>query len=494
MEKYDLIVIGSGPAGYAAAMRAFDFNKHVCIIEAGHLGGAGIINGALTSKNLWELSNLYSIAGMTDKGYRASGLSLDFGTVKKIVINTAKTKQYQILSQIETFSKERTVKRSLTLKYGQAKFIDNKTVEIREKDTGYKISAENFIIATGSKPKKYPDIAIDQKKIFNSDGLMNLTSFPENMIIIGSGIIGCEFATIFSNFRQTQIHLLDRYHKVIPFEDDDVSSFISNNLEENGVIIHHTANLRTIRESNDHLEAILDYSDGHSKVIEVDSALISIGREPNFEGLCLENVGINPDKNGYLEIDEYCMVKNSNNITNIYAAGDVTEHPKLYNVAEYQGRFAAEGIYKNIAYPANYSSMSTLMFFKPLLAAVGMNEKELQEKKIPYKTAWYSMALVNRAMAKQDTNGFVKIIVSNDSQNTILGMRAGGPHASALIVTIAHLINQKKSLEEAVRVIHPHPSVTEGIKECFRVLLSVSIYKPEAFPGHIRINTWEPEE
>jgi len=334
---------------------------------------------------------------------------------------------------------------------------------------------------------------VDQRKIFNSDGILNLKQFPERLMIIGSGIVGCEFATIFSNFRQTEVHLLDRSHRVIPFEDDDVSDFVSRNLERNGVIIHHKASLRTIRPDEDNLQVVLDYEDGHTDVIEVDAVLISIGRVPNLDDLGLENVGLSTTQRGFLDINDFCVIDSNPNRSHIFAVGDVTGHAQLYSVAELQGRFAAKSIFRKLDFPILYDNMSTLMFFKPEVAAVGLNEKQLQARKVPYQTVYYSSELVNRTIAMRSTEGFVKVITGVDEDTKILGMRAAGPQASAFIVSIAHLINQGNSLRDVLKVSHPHPSVTEGIQECLRVFNRNSIFKPEAFPELIRVHHWTPE-
>ncbi len=489
---FDLIVIGSGPAGYTAAIRALDFSKKVCIVEANDLGGAGVMNGVLTSKTMWELSHDYSVAASVDRGFRASGLIVDYQKVRKSIIKAAKTKQLQMLSQIETYSVPKSDNGSINLKFGHAHFISANEIEITKEGEKEIISADDFVIATGSRPRDYPGIEVDQERIINSDGILNLKEFPEQMIIIGSGIIGTEFATIFSNFKQTEVHLLDRAHRVIPFEDKDVSDFVSNNLEKNGVIIHHTANLRNLKKHDEHLEVVLDYKDGHSRVIEVDIALISIGRVPNTEDLGLENIGVQVNDKGFLDIEANCLLKGRGKKSNIYAAGDVTGYAQLVNVAELQGRYSAKTIVKKTRYPLDYSNMSTLMFFKPEVAAVGMNEKSLQAKGIAYKAAYYSNELVSRAIAMRNTNGFVKIIISADGNEKILGMRAAGPQASAFIVSIAHLINQGDSLNEVMRIVHPHPSITEGIQECLRILKGKSIFKPESFPDLIKVWEWKP--
>jgi dihydrolipoamide dehydrogenase len=491
IEKYDLVILGSGPAGFAAAMRAIDFKKNVCLIEAKHLGGAGIMNGALTSKAMWELSRDYSIASSVKRGYRASGLSVDYKQVQKTIIQAAKQKQLQMLSQIETYAEASSECGSIKLKYGWGKFVDSHTVEITNEKGKEFVKGDNFIIATGSRPRQMPDVQIDQERIIDSEGVMKLKEFPERMVIIGSGIIGCEFATIFSNYCQTEVHLLDRQHKVIPYEDNDLSSFVSQNLEQNGVTIHHTANLRTIRKHEDYLEVVLDYDDGHSKVLEVDVALVAIGRIPNLDNIGLENVNISPTDRGYLNINEVCATDDFT-ACNIFAAGDVSGHAQLYSVGELQGRYIVEALYGNLEYPLDYSNMSTLMFFKPEVAAVGMNEKTCKKKKIPYKVATYSNTLVNRAVAMRAVDGFVKIIVSDDGKDRILGMRAAGPQASSLITSIAYQIKQKGTLKDIRQNIHPHPSISEGVQECLRVFEEKSIYKPKAFPDLIKLKSWKP--
>lgn len=491
LNYFDLVVIGSGPGGFAAASRALDYGLNVALIEKQHLGGAGIINGVLTSKTMYELSMDYSVAARIDRGYRASALSVDYGKVRKTVLEAAREKQYQMRSQIETFFNQ-DGSGNIQLISGHARFVDESTIEVKDKNKQHLIKGKYFIIATGSRPREYPNLKTDGKRIITSDNILSLNEFPERLLIIGSGIIGCEFATIFSNFKQTQVHLLDRANRVLPYEDDDLSRFVARNLENNGVKIHHTAQLRCIRKHPQHLEVVLDYDAGHSKVIEVDVALVAIGREPNTHDLRLENIGITPDERGYLSTSETGKVINSKGLSNIYAVGDISGHANLYSVAQVEGRLAVDDIMGKICYKPDYANMSTLMFFKPEVAAVGANEKTLQKEGIGYKAVFYSNELVDRAIAMRNTNGFVKILVSNDEKQRILGMRAAGPQASAFIVAIAHLINQGNSVSEVLKTFYPHPSITEGIQESMRALVSRSIFKPKAFPDNIIVKEWNP--
>jgi dihydrolipoamide dehydrogenase len=471
-------------------MRALDFGKHVCIVECGEVGGTGVMWGALASKTMWELSKDYAIAAKTDRGYKAQGLSVDYRSVRATVIQAAREKQQQMHSQIESYSPECWQgPGSLTLKRGWGRFVSKNEVEIQTPDCRFeRVSARYFLLATGSKPREFPLIQADQQRIFDSDGILNLQQFPGRLVIIGAGIIGCEYATIFSNFGQTQVCLIDHADRVIPYEDEDLSDFVNDNLVRNGVRVIHSAQLKDIVREPDHLKAILNFKDGHSEVIEADAALISIGRSVEISNLGLEAVGIHWAGPGILKPDANCRVAE-----NVYAAGDVTQHPALVNIAEMEARYAVKHMFNHVKWPLNYDNMSTVMFFYPAVAAVGLNERGCRRRKIPFRVAWYSNALCNRAIAMRSVTGFVKILVSDDENQRILGMRAAGPEVSSTIMSIAHFMDQGKGVIDVLKSVYPHPTITEAIQECLRMFLCKSIYKPHAFPGLLKLRKWHPD-
>jgi dihydrolipoamide dehydrogenase len=489
-DVFDLCVLGCGPAGFAGAMRALDFGKHVCIVEGAEIGGAGIMRGAMASKTMWELAKDYAIANKQDRGYRASGMSVDYAAVRRTVVQACKEKQQQMLSQIESFSPGRwNGPGSLTLKKGWGKLLAKEEVEICFPDGRREVVKSRFVlIATGSKPRNLPNVEVDQQRIFNSDGILNLKKFPERLVIVGAGIIGCEYATIFANFKQSLVTLVDHSARVIPFEDDDVSDFVSANLVANGVRIIHSAKLRDVIHKPDHLEILLDFKEGRSEILEADAVLISIGRSLDQSAAGLEDLGIDMKNSCLIRTDEKCCINN-----NIYAAGDITHHPSLVNLAEMEGRYAVKHMFGKNHWPLNYDNMSKVMFFYPAVATVGLNERACRNKNIPYRVAYYSNVLCNRAIAMRATNGFVKIIVTDDEQQRILGMRAAGPEVSSTIMSIAHFMDQGKGILDVLKSVYPHPTITEGIEECVRMLLNKSIFKPHAFPDFMRVLRWHPD-
>jgi len=246
--------------------------------------------------------------------------------------------------------------------------------------------------------------------------------------------------------------------------------------------------LRDIRHHPDHLELVLDRKTGGSRVLRADAVLVAVGRAPQLTDLGLEAAGIAADDRGFLRVDADGRVGGR-----IFACGDVTAHPALVNLAEMESRHAVAAMFGAPRHPLSYRNMSTVMFFKPSLAAVGLNEKACRKKGIPYRVAYFSNALLPRAIAMRATNGFVKILVTDDPARKIIGMRAAGPQASSTIMSVAMLIDQDKGLADVLKTIHPHPTMSEAIQECLRLLSGDSIYKPEAFPDLLRIRAWRPE-
>lgn len=484
----DLCVLGCGPGGFSAAVRGLDLGKHVCVVEKDEIGGAGVMWGALASKTMWELSRDYAIAAKVDRGYRASSLGVDFPSLRQAVLKAVKEKQYQMFSQIETYSPQRWKGGgSLTLLSGKAGFCDKNTIMVTHTDnTTTRISAGNILIATGSKPRRLSHIHVDQERVLDSDGILNLKTFPERLVIVGAGVIGCEYATIFSSFGQTQVFLVDHKDRVLPYEDTDVIDFVSKSLQENGVEIIHSAKLREIRTLARDLRVILDFDDGHTRVLEADTVFLSVGRVPNLEELDLENAGIRAQKQGYIKTDDDCRVTQG-----IYAAGDVTHYPALVNMAQMEARHAVEHMFGMEPGPMNYDNMSFIMFFHPEVAAVGLSEKDCMRKKIPFRAATCSIRLITRAIAMRSLNGFVKII-TDENTDRILGMRAAGPHVSSMIVSIAHFMDHNLGVKDVLKSLYPHPTVSEGIQECLRLLAGESLYKPHAFPGLLNLKEWRP--
>jgi dihydrolipoamide dehydrogenase len=479
MNKYDVCIIGGGPAGYAAAMRAVDFDKKVLLVEKRNIGGAGIYNGALSSKTFWEISRgIYSTRKKLSK-YSPGDKKIDF----KDIVNDVRDAIFLRKIQLEThlLLLQRKKRDKFDYKKGTAALLNKNEVLIKMENEEEIIYADNIIIATGSRPRKLPHIPIDEKTIVTSDGIEAFTEFPESMVILGAGVIGCEWATIFSNFGQTKVNIIDKAERILPFEDKDISLTIETSLEENGVTIHRNSSLVRMDIIDGKVEYELSYKDGSKRIFKVDKALVSVGRIPNIENLGLEKLGIKLNPNTTIFDTD-----TQTNVPNIYAVGDVSADVALANVAELEGRHAIEKIFYRKSKALSYNNISTIMFLNPETAGVGINEQEAQKKRLCYKVVSMDYSLIPRAIAMRSTHGFFKMLVTNDEEMKILGMRAVGEHASSAIQAVALLISMDKGIEELAEVIHPHPSIIEGIQECVRMLKGTSVLKPEIFKDTLR--------
>lgn len=478
---YDLCVIGGGPAGYAAAMRAIDFGKKVLLIEQDKVGGAGLYNGALSSKTMWEFSEKYA----TIRNRVGSRFDITYNDVKDHIKGAVFDRKFQLTCHLKLLKTE-SRKRLFYYQKGYARFVSDKAVEITKPSGPKYITADNFLIATGSRPRRLPNIEVDEKHILTSDGIEHLKDFPKSIVIVGAGIVGCEYATIFSNFGKTKVYLIDRAPRILPFEDEDVSNLISANFAKKGVIIHRSARLEKMKVVGGQVEYEVSYADGTRESVRVEKALLSIGRVPNIEDIGLETAGVKVTPNGYIETDD-----TRTSVPHIYAAGDITGHIALVNVAEREGRHAVVRMFGPYVKPLVYKNISTIMFLDPEVAAVGLSEKEATEQGISYKVAKIDFSCIPRAIAMRKTTGFFKLLVSNDKEMKILGMRAVGEHASSAIQAVALLIFMNKGIDELGNMMHPHPSIIEGIQECARMLLGKPIYKSSIFKDKLKCYSCE---
>ena len=486
MPDFDVCVLGGGPSGYAAAMRLWDFGKRVCLVERARLGGAGVFDGALSSKTLWELSRDYRNAARRDRGFVAEQLEVHFEAVAEAVEQATATKSEQMARQLHELSVPRNgMAGSITLLQGTGRFIEPHTVQVEGTVPGQsrRVSAEHFIIATGSRPRELDTVPVDGTTILTSDHIGTLKRFPRSLVILGAGVVGCEFATVFANFGQTKVYLIDRAERILPFEDADIARLCSTNLEAKGVTIHHRASLVSMQRVGDEVEYTIEHHTGGRETIRVEKALVAVGRVPNTERLGIDQVGVKQGERGHILVQD-----TQTSVPHIHAVGDVTLDQALVSVGEIEGRHAAEKICGQADGPLSYGNLSTIMFLDPEVAAIGLNEQDAQARRIPYKVAVYNYSLVNRAIAMRATDGFVKLLVTDDDDMRILGMRALGVHASTTLEAVSFMIQYDRSARELAELLHPHPAVTEGLQDCVRMLVGSSIYKPFVFRSELRLS------
>ena len=483
MKHYDLCVIGAGPAGFAAAMRGLDLGKRVLLIEKKQLGGAGLSNGALSSKTFWEIAQSYAAAVQMAKSCNLKMPAIPFEEVKRQVGAAVEHARGQLEGIIEAVN-DAGGTGHLDLVYGQATLSDTHHVAVKGPDSETYFQADHIILATGSIPRHLPGIKIDEEFILSSDGIETLKDYPKKMVVLGAGVIGCEYATIFALLGQTEVFLIDKAERILSCEDEDIVNVVERKLEAHGVTIHRNSCLESMAVENGQVKYVLRYKDGKTESYLVDQALVAVGRVPNTVDLGLRNAGVEVNERHHiLDADKDTLT----NCDSISAVGDLTADIALVNVAELEGRYAVERLYGVAQRPLCYENVSTIMFLHPEVAGVGLNETEARQKGIAYRAVSMEYDAIPRAIAMNAKDGFIKLLIDPE-KGTILGMRALGEHASSTIQAVSLMIHNGIPITALADLIHPHPSITEGVQECARALMGEHIRKGNA----VRVWDWKP--
>ncbi len=489
MEPYDICVIGGGPAGYAAAMRALDHGKRTVLVERDRVGGTGIYQGALMSKTLWEVAQRVSTTNelMRERGREPFRLGWD--EVVRTMNEAVFERKYILACHMQLLSAPGSNMPTMFRHVrGNARFTSAHQLQVQHGEQTTMIEADRFIVATGSRPRTVPGITVDEHTILTSDGIFNLTSQPRSIVIVGAGVIGCEFASIFANLSGTRVHLIDRAERILPFEDEDISELVARNLERKGVVIHHSARLDRMEIVNGMVAYHLLHADGSRESVQVDKALLSVGRMPEHAALEWANTGVHMDAGCVMPI----LDGTRTSLPHIHVVGDATGSNMLVNLGEVQARHVVSGFWGGDDQPLRTDNASTIMFLDPEVASVGLNEQACREKGIAYRVARIDYSCLARAIAMRRTKGFFKLLVTDDDEMHVLGMRAVGEHASSAIQAVALMMRLGTPVRELACLIHPHPSITEGVQECARMLLGTSIFKPAVFGDRMRCYAWRP--
>lgn len=479
MAPFDLCVLGAGPAGFAAAMRASDLGRSVLLVEADRVGGAGIHHGALSSKTLWELAKDYATACRSDRGYRAERVSVSYPEVVAAVTGAVDERRERLEHQLAALYAPEPSPGRVTRLAGRGRIAGPHRIVIDGPDGVREAEAGFVLVATGSAPRVLPGVEVDGRRVLTSDHLEGLHDFPERLVVLGAGVVGCEYATIFARFQRTAVHLLDREARILPFEDPDVSAVVSDGLRGLGATLHHQTRLVRAEPVERGVRCHLE-GPGGPEVVEASHLLLSIGRVPRTAGLGLAEVGVRVSAGGAIEVDD-----TRTDAPWIYAAGDTTADIALANVAELEGRHAVERMFGLQPPPLRYGALSSILFLQPEVAAVGLNEGQARARGVPFRVAALDNRLVARNVAMRATRGFVKLLAHPDGR--LLGLRVVGPQASSTVQGVALLIERGGTLDDIDRCMHAHPAIPEAVQECARLLLGRSIFRPDLNPGLIRV-------
>lgn len=452
---FDVIVIGGGPGGYVASIKGQQLGlKVACIEKRDTLGGTCLNEGCIPSKALLHSSELYDKAKneLSNHGINVGEIKLDL----KQMMAKKSANVSELCKGIDgLFAKNKVTKIK-----GKAKIISPTQVEVENNDGKKEVlDCKNIIIATGSSVSTIPNIQINEKNIISSTGGLSLQTIPKKMIVVGGGYIGLELGSVWRRLG-SEVIVVEYLDRIVPALDNEIGSSLHKILTKQGMnfkLGYKVLNATDIK-GNIVLE-IENVKTGEKESLESDVVLISIGRKPYTEGLGLEALGIKQDKIGRIEVDSHFQT----NIKNIYAIGDVITGPMLAHKAEEEGICVME-IIAGQAGHVNYDNIPSVIYTSPEVAAVGLTEEQVKEKQIEYKVGKFPFIANSRARANSDTEGMVKIIARKDDDR-VLGAHIIGPDAGHLIQEIVVAMEYKASSEDIARICHPHPTMSEAVKE-----------------------------
>lgn len=466
MDK-DIIIIGGGPGGYVAAIRAAQLGAKVCLIERDNLGGTCLNRGCIPTKALYRNAEILNTLNHIDEfGVNIDGFSLNLDIIhkrKKAIID-------QLVNGVSQLLKANNVE----VINGSARLKSENAVEVLCNDGSIKeIFSQKIIIATGSKPIIPPIEGADEGGIYTSEEILNFQAIPKTLAVIGGGVVGMELACIF-NALGTEVTVIEYLPNILNQVDSDITKRLTVSLKKKGIDVNTSSKVTKIQKNSHEYVIFTDGKKGDLEV-HVEKVLLSTGRLPVIEGLNLESIGVNFDKKG--------IKVNSNfetNIKNIYAIGDVTGGTMLAHVASHQGITAVEnmmGHKSNI----NHSIVPSCIFIFPEIASVGIAEDEAKEKGIPYKVSKFMFGANGKALTLGEGEGFIKVLSSKNingvlEDEVIIGVHIMGPHASDLIHEGALAISSKLKVADIKNTIHAHPTLSEGFSEAVLGLIGEAIH------------------
>jgi dihydrolipoamide dehydrogenase len=458
--QYDVTVIGGGPGGYVAAIRAAQLGMKVGLVEREKLGGICLNWGCVPSKALLKSAQLYNEFKKSQEfGIFHTGLSYDFSKI----IARSRGVADRISKGVEYLMK----KNKIDVISGSAKLSGKSSVEVaKEGKVVDTIKSKNIILATGGRPRSIPGVAIDGKKIISSTEAMSLPEQPKSMIIIGGGAIGIEFAYFYNSFG-TKVTIVEMLPSILPNEDKEITKLLDSSLKKSGIDIMVGTKVEEVKVAQD-VTVIVSDKDG-KKEIKAEVALMAVGVQANIENIGLEKIGVKAEK-GFISINEF----GKTNIDNVYAIGDVAGPPLLAHVASHEGIIAVDHIAGKAKHGIDKSNIPSCTYCQPQVASVGLTEEGALAKGFKVKIGRFPFRPLGKAMATGETEGTVKLIF-DEKYGELLGAHIIGADATEMIAELGMAKALETTWVELNSTMHAHPTLSEAVMEAAGQAFGVAI-------------------
>lgn len=461
--ELDTVVVGAGPGGYVAAIRAAQMGQKVAIVEKEFIGGVCLNVGCIPSKALIAAGHRYHEAQHSEGfGITTENVSIDFE-------ETQKWKDTKVVGTLTKGVEGLLKKNKVEIIRGEAYINNPNKMRVMTEEGGQTYSFNNVILATGSTPIEIPGFSYKSERVLDSTGALNLKEIPKKLVVVGGGYIGSELAGVYANFG-TEVTILEGTDQILGGFDDDMIKLVEKDFKKNkGMTIVTNAMAKKAKETDNGVTVTYE-AGGEEKTIDADYVLVTVGRRPNTEELGLEGCGVNINDRGLIEVDN----QGRTNVDSIWAIGDIVPGAALAHKASYEAKIAAEAI-SGKKVEVDYNAIPAVAFTDPEMASVGYTEKEAKEAGFDVKATKFPLAGNGRALSLGKTEGFVRLITRKED-NVILGGQVVGVGASNAIAEIALAIESGMNAEDIALTIHAHPTLAEVTMDAAEAALGMPIH------------------
>ena len=470
--EFDVVVIGAGTGGYVAAIRASQLGLKTAVVEKQKaLGGTCLIWGCIPTKALLEHAHALKVV----QNVKEWGVTIGEGAVG-IDMNQVQTRKDKVVTGLTKGIEFLFKKNKIELIKGTASITGRGTVDVVDGDKQSLAASKEIVIATGSVPRSVPGVEIDRKRIITSDEAIGLREVPKSMVILGSGAVGVEFASIFRRFG-SQVTIIELLPRIVPAEDEAISAELEKSFKKQGITVHTGTKVTKATAGASSVDVEAQLPDGTIQKMTADYLLVATGRGPVTQGLNVEALGLNLDR-GYVAVDSLFRT----GVPGFSAVGDVVSfgpggvpHPQLAHVSSAEGINAAERIAGQTTRPINYDLVPGCTYCDPEIGSVGLTEREAQEKGFDVRVGTFPFFVLGRAKMAGEAEGFVKI-VADKKYDEVLGVHMIGPRATELVAEATLALRLECTVEELIRTIHAHPTFSEAVGEAAHATHGAAIH------------------